>query len=238
MGDGGGGTGVGGGAHTGLVREEPSSDAVHEGGAETTTDDLLETEGVLDDEPEDGRDLTDVEDHDDDADDQVDERQDRHDDLGDAGDAADPTEDHHADEEGDDQAHDHLEGRGLLPDGTRHRIDDRVGLHRVEHETVGDGDDDREDHAHPAFPQPVLHVVGGAAAEGAVLVAHLVQLGESGLEEGGRRTDQGHGPHPEHRSGTTEADRDRDTGDVARSHAGGGRDGEGPECGQARFPVG
>ncbi len=152
VGDRGGGAGVGCRAHAGLVREETSADAVHEGGTETTTDDLLETEGVLDDEAEHGRNLADVEDHDDDADDQVDERQDRHDDLGDTGDAADTAEDHHADDEGDDQAHDHLEGHGLLADGTRDGVDDRIGLHRVEHESVGDGDDDREDHAHPAFP--------------------------------------------------------------------------------------
>jgi len=101
------------------------------------------------------------------------------------------------------------------------------------------GEDDAHDPAEPteaaAAPQAqaALHVIGGAAAEDAIGAAHLEDLGERRLREGGRHAEQGHHPHPEQGPGAAQGHRERDPRDIAGSHASSQPDDEGLEARQA-----
>ncbi len=67
---------------------------------------------------------------------------------------------------------------------------------------------------------PRRRAVARAAAEGAVGVTHLEDLGEGRLEERGRHADQGHDPHPEDRAGTAHEEGRGHAEDVADADAG------------------
>ena len=106
------------------------------------------------------------------------------------------------------------------------------GQHIVAH-GVGQDDDHREDHAQPPVAQGGLHVIGGAAIAGAVLVFPLIDLGQGGLHKGGSAAQDGGDPHPEHGAVAAQADGGGDAHDVARAHPGGGGDHQGAKGGDA-----
>ena len=98
-----------------------------------------------------------------------------------------------------------------------------VGSQSIVTNGVGQDDDHGEDHAQPTLMQSSLHVVGGAAEAGAVLIALLINLSQSGLDESRSTANQGDQPHPEHTTHTAQADGGGHADDVTGTHAGCGR---------------
>ncbi|MNZ91666.1 hypothetical protein D3C78_1106600 [compost metagenome] len=96
-----------------------------------------------------------------------------------------------------------------------------MGLQAVEGEAEGDQQQERHDHAQPAFAQAMFDVIRRAAAVLAFAVATLVQLAEGAFDEAAGHTHQRRHPHPEHRAGATEGHGDADTGNIARTDAAG-----------------
>ena len=230
VGDGGGGCDVGDRSLTGLVGEQASAGAVEKCGGESPGgpgEGLVDSEGALEDGEDRSRDRGDVQHQDGHGDEGVDHRHDRHEPLRDGSDRLDALED---DRRGDDNqcngGHPRLDVEGAL-----HRGGDGVGLGGLVGEAEDEGDDDGEELGGGLGPQAALDVVGRAAAEGAVGVGDLVELGEGGLDESGGHAHQRHDPHPEHGAGAAHGDGDGHAHDVAGAHAGGQPDGEGLEGG-------
>ncbi len=92
-------------------------------------------------------------------------------------------------------------------------------LQAVEGKPEGHQQQERHDHAQPAFLQTMLNVIGRTAAVTAVAVAAFVELAEGTFEEAAGHADQRGHPHPEHRARATHGDGDADAGDVARTDA-------------------
>ena len=82
-------------------------------------------------------------------------------------------------------------------------------------------------------PQSAGDVVGGATAKGAIRAAHLEQLSEGRLAEGGGGSQDRDEPHPQYGAWSAHDERQRDPDDVAGSHPAGQPDGEGLEGGDA-----
>lgn len=153
---------IGCGAHAGFVAVEAAADALLDGGAKPTGKPLLPTEGVGDDEGEDGGDGGDVHGDDDEGKRHVAQRHDGHDDAADAGDALDAAKDDDEGAEGERDAHvDRRDGKGFFKG-----LADGVALHRVEGKAKGEDEEEGEDGAHPRFFEPLAHVVGGTTNEG------------------------------------------------------------------------
>ena len=242
VGDIGGGGAVGRGALAGLVGEQAALGAVQEGGEEAARragQARLEVEGAghdVDKHPGHPR-RRDDDDHEDDA--EIGHRHERHEPFGHPGDHT------HAGEQ--DRSGDGHQGdrRHRRPDAVAllEGQGDGVGLDHGEDQAEGEdqhgGEDDAHDPAEPteaaAAPQAqaALHVIGGAAAEDAIGAAHLEDLGERRLREGGRHAEQGHHPHPEQGPGAAQGHRERDPRDIAGSHASSQPDDEGLEARQA-----
>ncbi|MOA34268.1 hypothetical protein D3C78_1556340 [compost metagenome] len=104
-----------------------------------------------------------------------------------------------------------------------------VRLQTVEGEAERHQQQERHEHAQPAFLQTVLDVVGRAATEGSVGIGAFVQLTEGAFEEAAGHADQCGHPHPEHRARSTECHGDADTGNVARTDAAGEAEHQGLE---------
>ena len=181
----GGGGGVRGRAHAGLIGEQTALDAEHNHRAGKAARDGLEVESRLEDGAEHGRQLADVGDRGPQRNENVGDSHDGHDDGGDDGDALRAAEN---DESGEHDEHDaHADRRavgGVVGDVVLERRSHVERLQAVEAE--GEAQDERpgEDDAEPALPQALLNVVGRTAAELAFLAANLVDLRERGLDEG------------------------------------------------------
>ena len=149
----------------------------------------------------------------------------RHQQVSDLGDALDPADEH--------QAQQHRQGQagvsGVEAERVVQRVSHGVGLQAVEGKPEGHQQQERHDHAQPAFLQAVLDVIGRAATVGAVGVAALVELAEGAFEEAAGHADQRGHPHPEHRTRTTQGHGNTDTGDVARTDAAGEAEHQGLE---------
>ena len=214
-------------AHAGLVREEPALDARHEGGRKARAEHRVKVEGAANDRHEHFGDHRDVEDRDGEGHQEVGARHegnhDRHD-LGDARDAP-------ADDKCRKRSHRDADpfGREIVAVGGHERKRDRVGLHRIEDEPVGDGEDHGKEGSEEVAPEGVADVVGRAAHEAAALFRGLVDLREGRFNEARGRTDRRDHPHPEDSARAAHHDRDGDPGDVAHAHTRSGRNAEGLE---------
>src|SRR5699024_11161002 len=212
-----------------LVGEQAAPHADAEGGTDSRARNLLQPQGVANNQPDHAGYLAEVHEHDDETHDDVGHGHQGHDDLGDAGDAGDTTEDDECGQGGDDDRDDQLEGHGVAVEGPTHRVDDGVRLNRVVDEAVGEGQRDGEDDGERLPSQAAGHVERRATVIMAVGVAGLPQLSQGGFHEGGGATDDGDHPHPEDRARPTDGDRQRHAGDVAGTHTGGGGNREGLE---------
>ena len=226
----GGGGGVRGRAHAGLIGEQAALDAEHDHRTGKATGDGLEVEGRLEDGGKHGRQLANVGDRGPQCNKNVGDGHDGHDDGGDDGDALRAAEN---DESGEHDEHDaHTDRRavgGVVGDVVLQRRGHVEGLQPVEAE--GEAQDERpgENDAEPALPEALLDVVGRTSPELALLAADLVDLRERGLDEGRSRADKRHEPHPEDGARTARGHGRGDAGDVARAHARGGGHHEGLE---------
>ncbi|SST09767.1 Uncharacterised protein [Acinetobacter baumannii] len=205
------GGGVGRRAHACFVGEQAALEAVEDRRADAAGGGLVPAEGTLHHHRQDARQFAEVEQDDAHRQQQVGHRHEGYRQFGEARDGTQAAED---DQRGEDH-HGDAADPGRHAEGALHGTGDGIGLHRVEDETEGDDQEDREQDAHPARAQALLHVVGRAATELALVVANLEQLGQGRLDEAGRHPHQGDRPHPEHRAGTAERDRYRHAGDVA-----------------------
>ncbi|MNQ83551.1 hypothetical protein D3C85_986350 [compost metagenome] len=212
-------------AQAGFVGEQPTLDAHQDGRTDTAGEGRLQAEGALDDKHEGGRHRFEVhadhyQGHED-----VGQRHHRHQDVGALGDTLDAAEY--------DQADHHRDGDatqlGGDAEGVVQRIGHGVGLQRVEAETEGHQQQDREDDRQPALTEAMENVEGRAAAVSAIGLTALVQLRQRTLEEAGGHAQQGHQPHPEHRPRATQGNGHRHAGDVAGSDATGNRQHQGLE---------
>src|SRR5699024_2910431 len=149
---------------------------------------LAQTEGLSEDVREDAGYLIEMQKDHDQAEKDVQDRHEGDKALNRVADAAYPTEDHRSGACHQAQAHQNTQPPA---GGANHRLDritdghgDAVGLHRVEEQTEPDGDEYREQHGHPSLFDPVEQVMGRATSK-AGAGTNLVQLGKSGLHEGG-----------------------------------------------------
>nr|DAL56230.1 MAG TPA_asm: hypothetical protein [Caudoviricetes sp.] len=219
--------------HAGLVAEQTALDALHERRASRSAQDRTPAEGLGEDQPEHLGQPADVEQDDAQGQQDVAQGHDRDDHAADPGDAVDAAEDDEERERGEPDADPvRIEPEGPLPCGA-----DRVALHRVEGKPERYGDQHGEQHAHPPFSEPVLHIVGRAADVG-VAAAAFVELRKGRFDEGARGPHEGDDPHPEDRSGTADDDRRGHAGQVARADAAGQRYGEGLERGDVALAPG
>ena len=83
-----------------------------------------------------------------------------------------------------------------------HREADGVGLDGVEDETVGNGEEHREDAREEGGADHVADVVGGTAEHAALLVLRAIGLREHGFGEDGCHAEEGRDPEPEERART------------------------------------
>ena len=100
------------------------------------------------------------------------------------------------------------------------------GLQAVKAVCIADDEQNGEQHTNPALTERLLDVVCGTAAELALFATHLPHLRECGFDKRRRGARQGHNPHPEHGTRTARGNRRGDTGDIARTDAGSGRNHE------------
>ena len=205
---------VGGAAEAGFVGEQSALYPQHDRRPDPAGERRFQAEGAAEDRHERAGHRLDVHGDDHQGDGDVADRHDRDDELGDLGDALDAAEDDHSEDHDEaDPARQRRNGEGV---GKRRRH--RVGLQRAEGEAEGDEQEDGKDDRHPALLQRPLHVVGRAAAIGAVGLGVLEHLRQGALEVARRHADEAHHPHPEDRARAAEADGDGDAGDVAGAH--------------------
>ncbi|MCY1173718.1 hypothetical protein D9M73_138920 [compost metagenome] len=212
-------------AQTCFVGEHATLHAHDNGAADQAAESLVQTEGALDDGHQHVRHLVELQhDH---VDGHADVRQGfhRHQQVGDLGDALDPADEHQAQQYGQADAG----VSGVEAERVVQRVRHSVSLQAVEGEAERHQQQERHEHAQPAFLQTVLDVVGRAATEGAVGVSALVQLTEGAFEEAAGHADQCGHPHPEHRARPAECHGDADTGNVARTDAAGEAEHQGLE---------
>ena len=205
---------VGGRAHAGLVGKKTALDAI-EHGADHTAHGRLKPQGAFDDLGQDGGDFGDVDGHDGYGREQISAGHEGHQDLRHLGHLLDAADDHECCEDGEGKADPQLGNT----EGALHRVGDGVGLDGVEDQAEGQDETDREHHAGPARLQAMGQVEGGAAAEVAVHVADLVELGQRALGVAGGHAQQGHHPHPEDRTGPAQVQGHRHTGQVAGANS-------------------
>ena len=125
------------------------------------------------------------------------------------------------------QSRDRFTGRGAQ--SGEERGCNRVGLHRRDDECAGHNGDDGENAGQDLVLHTAGNVVRGTAAEGSVSGTNLKDLGERGLEEGGRHADDGNDPHPEDCTRATHEKSNGHAENVTDTHARGQRDREGLE---------
>ncbi len=209
--------------HAGLVREQAALDAVHHGASREAAGERLRAERLLEHERKGAWHIGQVRDADPHGDQDVADGHDRHDPRGDeryalrAAEDDDRREDDRRDADAD--VGDVLVFRRDVVVECRGHV---VGLQAVESEREAQDERDGEHDAEPPLPQRHLDVVGRAAPERAVGIAHLPHLRKRRLHEGRSRADDGHEPHPEHRARAARGDRGGDADDVSGSHARGG----------------
>ena len=223
---GGRGGGVGGAALARLVAEEAPLDPLHDRGADHAPGHLPHAERALEDELQDVWQFRDVEDYDSEGEDEVDDRHRRHDGRREARHAMYSAKDDEERHEREHEAHDRgLDVESFLPSGAN-----GVALHGTLR--IGEREDhqDGEQHAHPRFLEPVLHVIRGASVERAVAFP-LVELREGGLDKCNSGAEQGEDPHPEHGPRAADAYGRRHSGKIARADAAGQGDEEGLQRG-------
>ena len=99
-----------------------------------------------------------------------------------------------------------------------------VGLHGIEDEPVGEQQEQGEEHAHPAHAQSARHIPGGPAAELPVSVTFFVELCQRAFGKAARHADNRRNPHPEHRAGAADGNRQRHACQVTAADARGQAD--------------
>ena len=120
--------------------------------------------------------------------------------------------------------------RTIDAEGGVQRERDGVGLHGIEAETEGHGNEHGKERGGPAAAEAVADIVGGASAEAEGLrIAYLVDLGKRAFGEAGSGADDGDDPHPEYGARTADHDGDGYAGNVAYADAGSRADAEGLE---------
>ena len=85
----------------------------------------------------------------------------------------------------------------------------------IEAQSKGEQQQDGKQHAHPAQADPPLDVISRSAAIAAIALGCFEHLGNRAFKEAGGHADQACDPHPEHCTWPAQADRHRDTSDVA-----------------------
>ena len=118
------------------------------------------------------------------------------------------------------QPHAHPEGidaEGIFPRGTN-----RVALYGIECKSESNGNKHGKEDSHPAFSQPLLHIVG-RSADKRLFATGLVELCQRRFHKCARRAKQGNEPHPEHRTRTSDGNGGRYTGQIARTDTAGNR---------------
>ncbi len=215
---------------TGFVGVHAALDAPLDGQADNGAEAGLEAEGALDDQHHDFRQLRDVQQDDHHRDQDVAQRHEWHDHLSEVGDALDTTEDDQTDQHG------QYGGGDVRVDteGGVHAGGDGVGLYARQQQAAGEHGNDGEQPGVPLQAQATLDVEGRATTVFTVEL-FLVHLAEGGLDERRAGAEEGHHPHPEHGTRTTEGDRGGHTGDVAGTDATGEGHGQGLEGGDAMF---
>ena len=232
VGDGSRCAGIGGRAHACLIGEEAAFDAQDHAGAGKASENCLEIKSVRHDDSQHSGNPGDVGDDDKDADQDVEACHDRHQDRGNLADDVTHKEDHQGPDRKDDADHSGQNtGRKILHIDIKGR-DDVVGLQSVEAEGKGGNQGDCEDNAQPAGMKGTLNIVGGTALEGIPFFL-FINLGKCTLDEGGRRSQDRHQPHPEGRAGAAHNDGGSDARHVARADTGGSSDHQRLEGGDA-----
>ena len=156
------------------------------------------------------------------CDEEIDARHDRHEQCRERCDTMDAAEDDHSREYGEHTAHD----VGINAECLLHRDRNRIRLHGDIDQTERDRDKHGKEFGDCRLPKGVLNVVRRSAVKEAVSTRNLVDLGERALDKARRCPNEGDDPHPEHSTGTTRHNGDRNARDIADTDARGGTDTE------------
>ena len=212
-----GGAGCGGSirsrALTGFIAEQTTLHSLQHGHSHRTSGSLAHSKGTVDDETQHGRHFADVHHQDEKGEQQIAHSHKRYHHSGEARNALYASEDD--DQRHDSEYHGHT-GRVVAP-GRAQSVTEGVALHNLVGNAKTKGDETGKKHAHPAAVKAVLHIVGRATIEG-VLALTLEQLGQRGLHEGRTGSQQGHYPHPEDSTRTTNGNCTGHTCQIACTH--------------------
>ncbi len=220
-------------AHSGLIGEESSCDAVAHRLLNRRADDAARSRGGVERADEDalysGNELVKVDEDDDEASDNVDKRHYGHDLLGGRRDAPDAADEHKCRDGGNDYSGDNGRNVKGLGEGAR----DGVRLHHVADEAERDDHRAGEEYCERLAMEAVRYVIGRASGDVAGVVLRLEELREHRLGEDGGHAEEGGNPHPENRARAAHGNRCRGSRDVAGSDLRGDRGSERLERGHA-----
>ena len=218
-----GSTGIGGGAHAGLIGEEASLNAQHHTGSGKASEDGLEVKGICQDDSQHSGNPGDVGDDDENADQNIEAGHNRHQDRRNSADQVTCEEDDQSTDCEDNTDHSGNDaGCKILHIDIKGR-DNIIGLQAVESEGKGGDQGNGKDDAQPARMKGTLNIVGGPSLEGIAFFL-FIDLGKCTLDEGGCRAQNRHEPHPESCAGAAENDGGSNARHVARTYAGSGGD--------------
>ena len=212
---------MGGGAHTGLVGEQPPlgtlRDGLLDGKAEGAAYDGLRRKGIFENHGEGGRHIADAANQHKQTAQQENGRHNRHDFLRHGSQTLDAPQENHA---ADDHQHDAHNPGGDAESGLE-ALADGVGLHHAAHEAQcqndGHGEEGGQEPAEAAL-EGSGDVIDGAAVDGAVLRLYPGFNSQHRLRVNGGHAEEGDNPHPEDGTGAAGEDGAGSAYDIAGAH--------------------